>query len=213
MVDYDSEVAQASAKTWNLPRATLSEAYQSICEGHIRKHVVVGDLHDKRLWTLLTVLQIQCFCVSGPCQLWSTAGRTAGLSLKDGKMLPTVLYMSNCIGATSMVTENVAGFPAHSRYEALVNFATPQCYCIVEFVQSILLPQARTKELHRLLQAMTQNGDGPIMSSLKIWAGKRTPWGGHQVWFFPSPSKLRGRQRATVSPSHMYLWDCTRLMH
>ena len=77
------------------------------------------------------------------------------------------------------------------------------------------------------------NGQKDIIEFFRLWpkmvmglswapwrsgAGKRTPWpqcqwGGHQVWFFPSPSKLRGRQGPTVSPSHMYLWDCTILMH
>ena len=85
MVDINEDVARAAAHMWNYPCMTIDEAYELISDGCILSNIVIiGDIWDKRVWTIISVLGVQTILTSPPCPPWSNAARKEGLSTRDG---------------------------------------------------------------------------------------------------------------------------------
>ena len=125
MVDINNEsVARAAAQAWNLPCMTLDDAYSLVIDGCAMCNlVIIGDIQDKRVWTIISLLGIQTVLTSPPCPPWSNAARKGGLSTKDGLVFPALIQMSEHTGVRMIVVENVASIMLHDHYGALREFA------------------------------------------------------------------------------------------
>ena len=132
MVDINEDVARAAAQTWDLPCMTLTEAYDLVSEGCILCNmVIIGDIHDKRIWTIISLLSIQTVLTSPPCPPWSNAARKEGLSTRDGLVFPILIQMADHVGVRLIVAENVASIMMHEHFETLRVFAKDCGYSLM----------------------------------------------------------------------------------
>ena len=68
---------------------------------------------------------------SPPCQPWSGAARQRGLHSPDGLSFTGTFKMGQCINATSITIENVAGFHSHPHYDRVIQFAQECGFALV----------------------------------------------------------------------------------
>ena len=124
LIDKDVNVATACSKWLNLPLFSLSEAYDMAAEGKtFPSCVIIADIFDKRLWTVIGLIGPDFGLVSAPSEPWSRAGRGSGLSSVDGKLMVFIPEMAQKTGIRCLVAENVAGIASHSHYKAMVHSA------------------------------------------------------------------------------------------
>ena len=72
-----------------------------------------GDVLDHSLLQSLCQWQPHIVTLSPPCQPWSGAGKTKGLSVADGMIFPQTLLLCRWIRPTIILIEEVAGFLTH----------------------------------------------------------------------------------------------------
>ena len=124
MVDIDEGVAKAAAFRLNFPCMSVDEAYSLISDACILSNIVIiGDIRDKRVWTIISVLGVQTILTSPPCPPWSNAARKEGLSAKDGLVFPSLIQMAEHVGVRLIVAENVASIEQHQHFGPLRYFA------------------------------------------------------------------------------------------
>lgn len=132
LVEKDITVARASAKSLQLPMCHVDHVYNELCKGvWPSPSVLVGDLADKRVWTILSYFQIDVGCMSPPCQPWSRASRESGLAVCDGKVFAITLMMAPHVGIRVLNVENVSSIELHPHYQPLIDFAKSKGYKIL----------------------------------------------------------------------------------
>ena len=75
--------------------------------------VAWGDVLDPSLLQALCHWQPHIVTLSPPCQPWSGAGKTKGLSVPDGMIFPQTLLLCRWIRPTIILIEEVSGFMQH----------------------------------------------------------------------------------------------------
>lgn len=129
LVEKDATVARACAISLNLPLCHVEQVYQDLCQGIVPTScVLVGDLGDKKVWTILSFFHIRIGCMSPPCQPWSRASRESGLAVVDGKIFACVFLMASHIGIRVLNVENVGSIVLHPHFRPLIEFAKTRGY-------------------------------------------------------------------------------------
>ena len=132
MVDINEDVAKSAAKTWDMPCMTLDEAYGLVLDGCVLCNmVIIGDVQDKRIWTIISLLGIQTILTSPPCPPWSNAARRGGFASKDGLIFPSLVQMADHVGIRLIVVENVASIMLHQHFGALQKFVNDCGFSLV----------------------------------------------------------------------------------
>ena len=84
LVEKDATVARACAISLNLPLCHVEQVYHDLCQGIVPTScVLVGDLGDKKVWTILSFFHIRIGCMSPPLstveqgvsRVWISSGR------------------------------------------------------------------------------------------------------------------------------------------
>ena len=129
LVEKDATVARACAISLNLPLCHVEQVYQDLCQGIVPTScVLVGDLGDKKVWTILSFFHIRIGCMSPPCQPWSRASRESGLAVVDGKIFACVFLMASRIGIRVLNVENVGSIVLHPHFRPLIEYAKTRGY-------------------------------------------------------------------------------------
>lgn len=122
LVECDPVVAEACAASLGLQALKSSDLYDDLCRGIPPKEcVIVGDLTDPRVWTLLSYFDLSMICMSPPCQPWSKAARETGLEVKDGQAFAIVFQYAPRIGIKIVNVENVGSIVNHPHFGTLMS--------------------------------------------------------------------------------------------
>lgn len=166
LLDYDSVVAKACAKTLGMDFLTLQQAYDLICGGRIPLNVVIhGDLLDKRSWCVLGFMRVHHLCMSTPCPPWSGAARALGLAAKDGRALAFAVYMARIVGVKVIELENVPAIVRHDHFPDLKAFFVMQGFSLTHsgtYEVFPLLPLKRERWIAALVKEYLRP---PVMAS------------------------------------------------
>ena len=129
LVEKDITVARACAVSLQKPLFRVEQVYHDLCNGKTPEScVLVGDLADKRTWTILSYLNVQIACMSPPCQPWGKASWESGLSVCDGKIFAQVFQMAPHVGIRIINAENVGTIVMHPHFRALIEYAKSKGY-------------------------------------------------------------------------------------
>ena len=123
LVESNEVVAAACAASFGLKAIKASDLYDDLCKG-IRppECIIVGDLTDPKIWTLLSYYDLHVLCMSPPCQPWSKAARETGLDVKDGKAFAVVFFYAGKLGIKIINVENVGNILNHPHFGNLLKY-------------------------------------------------------------------------------------------
>eukprot|EP00435_Cladocopium_sp_Y103_P000259 s4041_g1.t1 len=160
LIDKDVNVATACSKWLNLPLFSLSEAYDMAAAGKtVPSCVIIADIFDKRLWTVIGLIGPDFGLVSAPSNPWSRGGSGSGLSSIDGKLMAFIPEMAQKTGIRCLVAENVAEIASHSHYKA-IEYSAKRCGMPIRFTSIDdsfpLIPVRRDRWLATFLTAEIQ---------------------------------------------------------
>ncbi len=163
LVEKDITVAKACATSLKMPLCHIDSLYKQLCMGFAPKPcVLVGDLADTRVWTILSYMRIEVACMSPPCQPWSKASWESGLQVSDGKIFAKVFQMAPRVGIRVLNTENVGNIVMHPHFSALIEFAKSKGYkCLHEGAYDVypFLPIKRERWLATFIELSLKTPD------------------------------------------------------
>lgn len=171
LVECDKVVADACAVSLGLQAIKASDLYDNLCRG-IRpiECVIVGDLTDPKVWSLLSYYDLHMICMSPPCQPWSKAARETGLDVKDGQAFAVVFQYSPKIGIKIINVENVGNIMQHPHFPTLMNVVKTNGFQVLHsgiYDVHPFLPIKRERWL-----AAFGNSKIPVLGSVKESANK-----------------------------------------
>ena len=92
-VDKCPIAAHTYAKTYGFEVQSTEETFAMVRNGgSLPTHlVVVGDIEQVEVWIVATMMGVDTWMASPPCQPWSGSGYKQGLESPDGQVLPHFL--------------------------------------------------------------------------------------------------------------------------
>ena len=90
---------------------------ESTCHGHL---IVMHDVRDLRWLSITLFKEADVWCVSWPCQPWSSMGYGAGTASSDGQVLLSFIQCARLAQPLAILLENVAGFRRHHEHDSFL---------------------------------------------------------------------------------------------
>ena len=132
LVESNQVVAEACAASLGLKAIKASDLYDELCKGIPPPEcIIVGDLTDPIVWTLLSYYELHVLCMSPPCQPWSRAARESGLDVKDGKAFAIVFFYAEKLGVRVINVENVGNILHHPHFDTLQKYIKKNGYQVL----------------------------------------------------------------------------------
>lgn len=130
-VERDSAVARAAGAQHSLPVYDINYVWEEfLSTGRIELGCIwIADVFDPKVMMMLSVIQVDHFWGSPPCQPWSSMATQAGLSTAEGRYIPETFCLGYKLGVQSITLENVKGFRTHSHYEETMRFTEKVRFC------------------------------------------------------------------------------------
>ena len=121
LIEIDELTAQACGRTHNYPVHSIDEAISLASKLCLPERMVLcADVCDFRVHFLCSLLGINIWLASPPCQPWSKAGWQKGLLTQDGSLFASFVYATALSKPVCMNLENVPGLPDHPHFPLLM---------------------------------------------------------------------------------------------
>eukprot|EP00438_Fugacium_kawagutii_P010014 Skav223141 [mRNA] locus=scaffold470:220693:225262:+ [translate_table: standard] len=124
MIEKDEATAKVCAKTFGCPVFTASEYIEKILKHEQILCCVINDtIENPKTWMAIALSNPEAILASPPCQPWSSAGNSQGLSADDGQAMLALLGWAGTICIPTVVVENVPGLRKHADYSTIIQEA------------------------------------------------------------------------------------------
>ena len=149
---------------------------------------VSADINTNWWLRLFQARPVNVVCVSAPCQPWSCAGSEQGLDSQDGLLLLRAADVLGSFGVPVVLLEQVANFPLHPHYAAVMQAWTQAGYRIEWQASLNLLDVLPGQRVRFLLVLLHSSCEGAKALHMGAWTtGRRINLGQARAIFALPP--------------------------